>query len=73
MDNWIPEEGGILATQKIKNTPGISDLPIIYFSANSDIRLLAEQAGADHYLAKPFDLDDLLKIVDSMHVKQGMV
>ena len=73
MDNWIPDDGGILATQKIKNTPGISDVPVIYFSANSDIRLLAQQAGAEHYLAKPFDLDDLLKIVDNTHDKQGIV
>lgn len=68
MDNWIPDEGGIIATQKIKNTPGICDIPVIYFSANSDIRLLAQQAGADHFLAKPFDLDDLIRIVDSRYV-----
>jgi two-component system cell cycle response regulator DivK len=66
MDNWIPDEGGVVATQKIKNTPGISDIPVVYFSANSDIRLLAEQAGAEHYLAKPFDLDELTKITDSI-------
>ena len=73
MDNWIPEEGGVVATQKIKSSPAISDVPVIYFSANSDIKLLAQRAGADHYLAKPFDLDDLITIVDSTHIKQNMV
>jgi CheY-like chemotaxis protein len=64
MDNWIPDEGGILATQKIKNSPATSSIPVIYFSANSDIRLLAKQAGAEQYLAKPFDLEDLTRIID---------
>jgi two-component system cell cycle response regulator DivK len=73
MDNWIPNEGGMLATQKIKNTPGISDIPIVYFSANSDIKQLAEQAGAEHYLAKPFDLDQLTRIVESIHVRQVVI
>jgi two-component system cell cycle response regulator DivK len=73
MDNWIPEDGGLVATQKIKHTPGISDVAVIYFSANSDIQLLAKQAGADRYLAKPFDLDDLLKIVESTYVKHSVV
>jgi DNA-binding response OmpR family regulator len=63
MDNWIPDDGGIIATQKLKSSPDVASIPVVYFSANSDIRLLAEQAGADRYLAKPFDLEDLIKSV----------
>jgi len=59
MDNWIPDAGGIIATQTLKNTDKLKDIPVIYFSANSDIQLLADHAGAESYLAKPFDLDDL--------------
>jgi DNA-binding response OmpR family regulator len=61
MDNWIPDEGGIIATQTIKNTPSIKNTPVIYFSANSDIQSLARQAGADTFLAKPFVITDSLK------------
>lgn len=64
MDNWIPEEGGIAATQLLKQTPDLSNIPVIYFSANSDIEKLSQKAGADGYLAKPFDLDDLIAIID---------
>lgn len=59
MDNWIPEIGGVKATQLLKQHPVFNKLPVIYMSANNDIHLLAERAGADAYLAKPFDLVDL--------------
>ncbi len=63
MDNWIPPVGGIVSTQLIKQSEKFRDLPVIYFSANSDIASLAEQAGADHFIAKPFDLDSFEKSI----------
>jgi CheY-like chemotaxis protein len=63
MDNWIPETGGIIATQLLKQSPAVKDIPVIYFSANSKIEDLAAEAGADDYLAKPFELEDLEQIV----------
>ena len=59
MDNWIPEAGGKVATQAIKNHPEYKSIPVIYFSANNDIENLAKEAGADTHLAKPFDLEEL--------------
>ncbi len=64
MDNWIPDAGGIIATQTLKNSDSLKHIPVIYFSANSDIQLLASHAGAETYLAKPFDLDDLEKVIN---------
>lgn len=63
MDNWIPEDGGVIATQKLKNTDALKNIPVIYFSANNDIELLTNQAGAQSFLAKPFDLGDLERII----------
>jgi len=65
MDNWIPDEGGIIATRTLKNAAELRSIPVVYFSANSDIRLLAESAGADLYLAKPFDVEKLLLVLDA--------
>lgn len=59
MDNWIPDEGGIVATQSLKTAEGLKEIPVVFFSANSDIQDLAKQARADAYLAKPFDLEAL--------------
>lgn len=66
MDNWIPEIGGIKATQLVKQHPDFKHIPVIYVSANNDIHLLAEEAGADSYLEKPFNLDDLESAVNTM-------
>lgn len=66
MDNWIPDAGGIIATKTLKSTEELKDIPVVYFSANSDIQLLADQAGAETYLAKPFDLDELERVIDTV-------
>ena len=65
MDNWIPDTGGIIATQLLKNTPGIEHIPIVYFSANDEIKSLATEAGADAYLPKPFNVYNLAELVDN--------
>ena len=66
MDNWIPDTGGIIATQALKGNDALKHIPVVYFSANSDIQLLAKQAGAEAYLAKPFDLEDMERIIDGV-------
>lgn len=63
MDNWLPDLGGIQATRAIKSNPHLKHIPVIYFSANNDISSLADQAGADSYLSKPFDIAALEDIV----------
>ena len=66
MDNWIPDTGGVIATQSIKQEADLKDIPVIYFSANNDIQSLARQAGADTYLEKPFDLNELEAVIDKV-------
>ncbi len=63
MDNWIPDIGGIKATQLIKGSPQFQHIPVIFFSANNDVNDLATQAGADYSLQKPFEISDLERIV----------
>ncbi|MEH6306330.1 response regulator [Olivibacter sp. CPCC 100613] len=66
IDNWIPGLGGVKATQTLKSTPSLSEIPVILFSANSNLPTLAEEAGADSYLKKPFDLDELENLALSL-------
>lgn len=63
MDNWLPDVGGIDATRALKSHETFKDIPVIYFTANNDVKSLAEQAGADGYLSKPFDIQELENIV----------
>lgn len=63
MDNWLPDISGIEATRMIKSNENLKNIPILYFSANSNIDALANEAGADDYLAKPFDIDQFEEFV----------
>jgi DNA-binding NtrC family response regulator len=63
MDNWIPDVGGVRATQIIKESKAFQHIPVIFFSANNNVTELAEEAGADFFLHKPFDIADLEQIV----------
>ena len=66
MDNWIPDTGGIVATQTLKASPELKHIPIIYFSANHDIKNLSAEAGANTYLEKPFDISQFEEIINNV-------
>ncbi|MFN0291542.1 response regulator [Pedobacter helvus] len=66
MDNWLPDVGGIEATQELKKHPKYKNIPVVYFSANNDIKTLAETAGAESFLSKPFDIEELEEKVVSL-------
>ena len=69
MDNWLPDISGIEATRLLKSNENLKHIPVIYFSANININQLAEQAGADDFIAKPFDInlfeEKVLKYIES--------
>lgn len=55
-------------TKKIKNNNKTSRIPIILMTANNNIEDIAEKAGADDFLRKPFNIDELVNKVKS-HLK----
>jgi len=63
MDNRIPDKGGIAATQLLKNNLSPKHIPIIFFSANTNVEQLSQQAGADYFLQKPFDIDEMEALI----------
>ncbi|HEY4290565.1 MAG TPA: response regulator [Puia sp.] len=71
MDNWIPGPGGVEATRALKLSPETHDIPVIFFSANSNVTHLAREAQADYFLQKPFDITELEAIVQ-MAINQGV-
>ena len=66
MDNWIPDTGGVIATQTIKANTEYRKIPVIYFSANHDIKNLSKEAGADSFLEKPFDIIQFEQVINSV-------
>ena len=67
MDNWIPDTGGIIATQHIKSHPVYQSIPVVYSTANDNVNELAKEAGADLSIGKPFDLDEFERIMEQAY------
>jgi diguanylate cyclase (GGDEF)-like protein len=61
MDLMMPALDGISATKRIRNLNLNSYLPIIVITARKELNDMVEalEAGADDYLTKPFELEEL--------------
>lgn len=60
LDIWMSGFDGRDICRKLKNDDTTKNIPIIMISASRDIEKSAYSAGADDFLAKPFEIDDLL-------------
>jgi CheY-like chemotaxis protein len=63
LDMWMSGEDGREICRYLKKEAETKHIPIIMISAGRDIKEAAKEAGADDFLAKPFEFDDLLKLV----------
>ena len=63
MDIWIPEMGGEEATHRLKAQPDTHHIPVIIFSANKEIENIVKNSGADDFIAKPFELQTFLELI----------
>lgn len=63
LDIWMSGVDGRDICKRLKNEPLTRHIPIILVSANKDTEEIALKAGADSFLCKPFEMDDLLKKV----------
>ena len=63
MDLWMPVLSGDQLLRTIRSSKELENLPVIILSASVDGNDIATNAGADAFIAKPFDMDDItLKI-----------
>lgn len=67
-DVMMPEMDGFTLVKMIKGNPNISHIPVILLTSKSDIdnRLEGIEKGADAYLAKPFNMEELHLTVDNL-------
>lgn len=72
MDNKIPEHGGIFATRLIKSHDDLKSIPVIFFTANTNIEKLSQEAMADCYLKKPFNIHELENMVRRFSSDQNL-
>ncbi len=63
-DLTIKGMGGEALCSALKRQPETKDIPFIVVSGDRDIAERARICGADDYMGKPFEFDDLIQIVN---------
>ena len=63
LDIWLfGEDGGEIA-KTLKGKAHLQHIPLVMMSANNETEKITKESGADDFLLKPFNIDDLLNIV----------
>ena len=60
MDLWMPVLSGDQILKMIRASADIKDLPVIILSASVDGREISYGAGANAFIPKPFNMDDMM-------------
>jgi two-component system phosphate regulon response regulator PhoB len=64
LDVMLPYGSGNELCLQIKSDPKSKHIPVILYSASSNLKTIAAESLADRYLEKPFDLNNLLEMVE---------
>ncbi|MFA6356361.1 MAG: response regulator [Candidatus Omnitrophota bacterium] len=65
LDLRLPVMNGRDVCKTVKADPGLKDIPIVMFTASAEqISVQAKEAGADGFLVKPFEQEQLIAILD---------
>jgi CheY-like chemotaxis protein len=68
LDVMMPGGSGLDVVERLRANPDLAGIPVVVisaFAADSD-RLAAHDAGADGFLRKPFDPDELETLVEEL-------
>jgi DNA-binding response OmpR family regulator len=65
-DLLLSGDNGTEVCSQLKEDPATSDIPVIMFSAHPNARDICLKAGADEFMAKPFDMKELYSKVDEL-------
>lgn len=66
LDIWMSGQDGREICKQLKKDPHTHNLPIIIISASRDVMNSAKDAGADDFIAKPFEMKELLTKVENL-------
>ena len=66
LDIWMSGSDGRELCKKLKSEEKTKNIPVILISASNNLKHSAETAGADDFLAKPFEIDALLQKIEML-------
>ena len=70
LDKQLSGVDGLDICRHLKEDPLTKNIPVIMVSANPQINVLSENAGADDYIEKPFTIETLLSTI-KQHLGQS--
>lgn len=70
LDILISGNDGRDICKQLKITPQTKHIPVMMFSANASAEQQMQEYGADDFIHKPFDIDDLLHRIELQLEKQ---
>lgn len=75
LDILLPDVSGLEVCNQLRSNPTTSDIPIIMLTAKDRVgdRITGLQKGADDYLAKPFNFDELVARIRAILRRTGRV
>lgn len=74
LDVMMPKMDGLEVLAALKAHPQTRDIPVVMLTAkasDSDV-WQGWQAGADYYITKPFDLDELMRFIGYLQVNSAV-
>ncbi|WP_448702733.1 PleD family two-component system response regulator [Mucilaginibacter sp. AW1-3] len=66
LDIWMPGLSGIEICKALKNNPQTAQIPVILISASLNVAKAAAEAKADNFIAKPFEMRELLTKIEKL-------
>ena len=73
IDHLLDDGFGSDLCLAIKSNPKTKNIPVILYSASYKIEQIALDSGADAFIAKPFDLNNFLQIVNELALYKSEV
>jgi DNA-binding response OmpR family regulator len=70
LDIMMPKMDGLEVLAELKANPDTKDIPVVMLTAKSSDadQWSGWEAGADYYITKPFDLEELLRFIGYLQV-----
>lgn len=69
LDLWMPVLSGYDITKMLRSDNRFNNIPILILSASRNEREKALKTGANHFMAKPFDIEEMVKSVNNLIFK----
>lgn len=68
LDIWMSGINGMDVCHRIKNNPLYAHIPVLMISASRSIHEASNSSGADGYLAKPYDINQLVSKIEKLTI-----